>query len=107
MRKPAFGEANRGAVIAAVVGGTCGLIAVTIPLAIQTLDIRVLATARTHGLIGFLVSAPVGWVLGGQLAPRLAARLSERSADFVGGVLGGLLPVSGFIFWGWYLIQPR
>ena len=107
MNKPGFSEANLGAVIGAVLGAIGGLIAVTLPLAILSHDIRVLASARTFALIGFLVSTPVGWLLGGQIGPRLAGALNDRIAAIIGGILGGLLPVSGFALWGWYLIQPK
>src|SRR5438552_1459963 len=106
MRKPGFGEANLSAVIGAVCGAVGGLIAVTIPLAFLSQDIRALASGRTFALIGFLVSTPIGWLLGGQIGPRLVGALNERNADVVGGILGGLLPVGGFAVWGWYLIQP-
>ena len=107
MSKPGFSEANLGSVIGAVLGAIGGLIAVTLPLAILSHDIRMLASARTLALIGFLVSTPVGWLLGGQIGPRLAGPLDERIAAIIGGILGGLLPVSGFAFWGWYLILPE
>ncbi len=106
MRKLDFGETNLGAVIGAVFGAVGGLVAVAIPLTIIREDLRLLASARPYALVGFLVSAPVGWLLGGQISQRFGGRLGERSADILGGILGGLLPVGGFILWGWYLIQP-
>lgn len=106
MKKPDFGEANLGAVIRAVLGAVGGLVAVAIPLAIVRGDLGMLAYARPYALAAFLVSAPVGWLLGGQISQRLAGLLSERNAAVLGGILGGLLPVGGFMLWGWYLMQP-
>jgi len=104
MRKPGIGEANLGAVIGATVGAVGGLFAVTIPYAILTRDLSALSMARTYGLMGFIVSTPIGWILGGQISPRIEGRLSERAAGIIGGAIGGLVPVSGFIYWGWRLI---
>lgn len=106
MKKPRIGEGSLGAVVGAVVGAVGGLIAVTIPYAIVTRDLHALSAARTLGLIGFFVSTPVGWLLGGQIGPRLEGLLRERAAGIVGGLIGGLIPVGGFIYWGWRLISP-
>jgi hypothetical protein len=105
MRKPGLGEANLGAVTGAVVGAVGGLFAVAVPYAILTHDWRALSAARTLGLIGFLVSTPIGWLLGGQFGPRLEGLLRQRAAGIVGGVVGGLIPVGGFLYWGWRLVQ--
>ncbi len=92
--------------IAVVIGGMGGLVAIAIPLAILRGDIRALSEARAFGLVGFLVSATVGWFLGGQIGPRLERFLGERFAHVLGGVLGGLIPIAGLAFWGWYLVTP-
>lgn len=107
MRKPGFGEGSLGAVAGAVTGAAGGLVAVVLPLTIATGDIQMLTIARTLGIIGFLVSAPMGWFIGGQIGPRLEGKLSERAAGIIGGIVGGLVPVTGFILWGWYLITPK
>ena len=100
-----FGEPNLGAVIGASIGAVGGLFAVTIPYAILIRDIHALSMARTHGLMGFLVSAPVGWIIGGQIAPRLEGKLNERAAGIIGGIIGGMLPVGGFLYWGWRMVH--
>jgi hypothetical protein len=107
MRKPRLGEGSLGAVVGAVIGAAGGLIAVAIPWAIVRGDMRALLDARTLGIIGFLVSSPVGWLVGGQIGPRLEGRLSERAAGVIGGIFGGLVPVIGFALWGWYLMMPK
>ena len=104
MTKPGFGEANLGAVTGAIVGAVGGLFAVTIPCAILTRDIHVLSMSRNHALIGFLVSTPVGWIVGGQIGPRLESWLGERAAGIIGGIVGGLLPVGAFVYWGWRMV---
>ena len=105
MRKPSLGEPNLAAVIGAVTGAMGGLFAITVPYAIRTHDVTALNAARTLGLVGFLVSAPVGWLIAGQIGPRLEGKLGERAAAIIGGVLGGLVPVLGFVYWGWRLIS--
>jgi hypothetical protein len=107
MRKPDIGEPNLGAMVGAVVGAVGGLVALAMPLAIMRGDIKALSEARTLGLVGCLVSSTVGWFLGGQVGPWFEGRLSERNAGIIGGILGGLVPVAGFAFWGWYLATPR
>lgn len=106
MDKPRWGEPNLGAMIGVVVGGMGGLVAVAIPLAILRGEIKALSEARTFGVVGFLVSAAVGWFLGGQLGGRLGPLLGERCASIVGGILGGLIPVGALALWGWYLVTP-
>jgi hypothetical protein len=107
MKTPRFGEGSLGAVAGAVTGALGGLVAVVLPLAIMTRDIQALSAARTFGVIGWIVCWPVGWLIGGQIGPRLEGILSERNAGIVGGILGGLVPVAGFVLWGWYLVTPR
>jgi len=106
MKNPRFGEGSLGAVVGAVVGAVGGLVAVAIPYAIVTGNIQALSAARTLGIIGLLVSTPIGWILGGQIGPRLEGILGERGAGLIGGFLGGLVPIAGFAWWGWHLI-PR
>lgn len=104
MRTPSFGEANLGAVIGAMIGAVGGLFAVVIPYAILTRDLHSLSAARSLGVIGFIVSTPVGWIIGGQITPRLEGKLSDRSAGILGGVIGGLVPVGAFMLWGWHMV---
>jgi hypothetical protein len=104
MRKPRLGEGSLGAVIGAVVGAVGGLIAVALPFAIKYRDIQLLSEARTIGIIGFMVSAPLGWFIGGQIGPRLEGKFSERTAGIIGGILGGMIPVGALIFWGWRMV---
>jgi hypothetical protein len=103
MRKPRIGEGNLGASVGAMVGAIGGLVAVTLPLAIMSHDIHALSAARTLCVFSFFVCTPTGWIIGGQIGPRLEDILSERMAGVVGGFLGGLIPVSVFLLWGWSL----
>lgn len=105
MREPNFGKENLGAVIGAVTGAVGGLFAVAIPLAILTRNLQALSAARTFGLISFLVCTPIGWFAGGYLSHALTKTLGEKKAGILGGSLGGLLPVTGFTLWGFYMIM--
>jgi hypothetical protein len=51
-----------------------------------------------------LISAPVGWLIGGQLGPRFGDALRSERAEIAGGVLGGLVPVVLIALWGWYMV---
>ena len=104
MNKPRFGEANLGATIGAAVGSICGLFAVGIAPAILDHNIRQLLVAPSLGLAGFIISGPVGWLIGGQIGPRLARWLGERGGGAVGGIIGGLVPVAGFALWSWHMV---
>ncbi len=105
MREPSFGKENLGAVIGAVTGAMGGLVAVAIPLAILTRRLQALSDARTFGLISFLVCTPIGWFAGGYISHALTKRLGDKRAGIIGGLLGGLIPVTGFALWGFHMIM--
>ncbi len=104
MREPSFGKENLGAVIGAVTGALGGLFAVVIPLAILTRNIQMLSAARTLGIISFVVCTPIGWFAGGYICHVLTKILGAKKAGILGGLLGGLLPVTGFALWGLYVM---
>ena len=104
MKEPSVGKENLGAVIGAVIGAFGGLFAVAIPLAIMTRNLQVLSLARKFGLISFMVCVPIGWFAGGYISHALEKLLGKQKAGILGGVIGGLLPVTGFALWGWYLV---
>jgi hypothetical protein len=104
MKEPSIGKENFGAVIGAVVGAIGGLVAITIPYAVMTGDFQALSAARRFGLISFVVCVPAGWFGGGYLTHLLERRIPVKVAAWVGGLLGGLIPVSAFAAWGYYLI---
>jgi hypothetical protein len=104
MKEPSFGKENLGAVIGAVLAAVGGLVAIAIPYALLTGNLKALSAARTIGLIGFFVSTPIGWFAGGYLCAALETKLSQRAAAIVGGIIGGLLPVTGIALFGWWYI---
>jgi hypothetical protein len=104
MMEPSVGKENLGAVIGAVIGAIGGLFAIAIPLAVMTGNLQALSVARKIGLIGFLVSVPIGWFAGGYISHALEKRLNKKAAGIVGGIIGGLLPVTGIALFGWYII---
>jgi len=55
-------------------------------------------------LICFIVSGPVGWLIGGQIGPRFGQAFNTLRAEVVGGALGGLVPVLLIALWGWYMV---
>ncbi|MBP9901304.1 MAG: hypothetical protein V9H26_05115 [Verrucomicrobiota bacterium] len=105
MKEPSIGKENLGAVIGAVTGALGGLFAVAIPLAILTRNLQALSAARTFGLVSFLVCTPIGWFAGGYLSHAMTKRLGEKKAAMIGGLIGGLFPVTGFALWGFYMIM--
>jgi len=101
IRGPRLGEGSLGAVIGTVTGAVGGLLAVGIPVAIVSGDIRMIAQFRTLAIVGVLLCAPLGWLVGGQLGPRLGMALRHRHAEIVGGLMGGLAPVLAMSYWAW------
>jgi hypothetical protein len=104
MKEPSVGKENLGAVIGAVIGAIGGLFAITIPLAVMTGNLQALTVARKLGLVGFVISVPIGWFAGGYLSHALERILSKKAAGITGGIIGGLLPVTGIALYGWHLI---
>ncbi len=104
MKEPSVGKENLGAVIGAVIGAIGGLFAITIPLAVMTGNLQALSVARKLGLIGFLISVPIGWFAGGYLSHALEKILPKKAAGIIGGIVGGLLPVAGIAGYGWYIV---
>jgi len=107
MRKPTFGEANPGALAGAVIGGIGGLFAIGLAPAILERKLSLLFSTPLLGLLCWLVSLPMGWILGGQLGPRLGDLLHSPRAEIIGGVLGGMVPVALVAFWGWYMVMAH
>jgi hypothetical protein len=104
-RKPRLGEASLSALIGAVIGAVTGLVAVGIPLAIAERNFALIFTVRTLGIVGLLISAPAGWVLGGQLGPRFQNLLGARNGEIAGGIIGGLIPFALIFIWAWRMMH--
>ena len=47
----------------------------------------------------------IGWLAGGYISHALAKILGVQKAGILGGLLGGLIPVTGFALWGFYMIM--
>src|SRR5437870_13099537 len=107
MRKPELGESNMGALIGAVVASTGGLFAVGIARAIIRGNMALLFGTPKLGLVCWLVSLPVGWLIGGQLGPRLGEKFNTQRAEIIGGAIGGLVPVILIALWGWYIVTSH
>ena len=105
MRKPAFGEANQGALAGVIVGAIGGLFAIGLAPAIISGHIAFLFGTPLLGLICWLVSGPLGWFIGGQIGPRIGERFHSLKAEIIGGALGGLVPVIAIVLWGWYMVR--
>ena len=102
-RKPTIGEANLAALIGAVIGSVGGLFAVGLIPAIVTRKLQYLIAAPTLSVVCFFGSGAIAWLLAGQIGPRLERLLGIRTANVIGGIIGGLLPLSGLAYWGWHL----
>ena len=103
--EPSVGKENLGAVIGAVIGAVGGLFAIAIPLAIMTGNVQRLSDARKLGLFGFLVSVPIGWFAGGYISHALEKKIPRKAAGVIGGILGGMLPVTAIALLGWYIVS--
>lgn len=102
MRKPEWGELNRGALAGVLTGSLGGMIALRLPIAIHYRDLVLLVNVPKLALISCLLSAAVGWFLGGQLGPLLREKFRSPKAELIGGVLGGLLLVLALMGVGWH-----
>lgn len=105
MMEPSVGKENLGAVIGALIGAVGGLFAIAIPLAIMTGNVQRLSDARKLGLFGFLVSVPIGWFAGGYISHALEKKIPRKAAGIIGGILGGMLPVTAIALLGWYIVS--
>jgi hypothetical protein len=103
MNEPSVGKENLGAVIGAVVGAIGGLVAIAIPYAVLTRNFQNLSAARNFGLFSFVICTPIGWFAGGYLSHLLGKIMPAKPANIIGGVIGGLLPVTGVALYGWHL----
>ena len=107
MRRPSIAGANMGALVGAIVGATGGLFAVGIAPAVIDRSAASLFGTPILGLICFFISGLFGWLIGGQIGPRFGDLFQPRSAEVLGGVLGGLVPVTLIALWGWYMVTPH
>ena len=103
MRKPSLGEYNLGAVAGAVVGSIGGLFVIGLVRAILGRNIALLLSAPILSFMSWLVCGTVGWLLGGQIGPRLGEKFYSERAEYLGGALGGLIPVLLVALWAWYM----
>jgi hypothetical protein len=104
---PSFGESNMGALAGAIVGAVGGLFGVGFASAVIGRNLALLLDTPVLSLICFFISGSIGWILGGQIGPRLGDRFQTSRAEIIGGLFGGLLPVTGIALWGWYMITPH
>ena len=93
-----------GALVGAIIGAIGGLFGVGIAAAVIGRNPALLLDTPLLGLICFFISGSIGWVLGGQIGPRLGDRFQTRRAEIIGGLLGGLVPVTVIVLWGWYMV---
>ena len=103
MRKPPLGEYNLGALAGTVVGSIGGLFAIGLVRAILGRNIALLLSMPILGLFSWIICGGLGWLLGGQIGPRFDDKFNSQSAEYLGGALGGLIPVILVACWAWYM----
>jgi hypothetical protein len=103
MRKPPLGDYNLGALAGAVTGSVGGLFVIGLVRAILGGHLAALLIAPILSLISWLLCGAIGWLLGGQIGPRLGEKFYSERAEYLGGALGGLIPVLLVAWWAWYM----
>jgi hypothetical protein len=103
MRGHSIGELNLGAVAGVVIGSIGGLFAIGTVRAILGGDIRLLFSMPILGFLSWVVCGIIGWFVGGQIGPRLGEKYYSQTAEYIGGAIGGLIPVLLVTLWAWYM----
>jgi len=103
MRRPGFGEASFGAVSGTVVAAIGGLFAIGVAAAVIEKNPAELFQTPILSLISWLICAPAGWLIGGQIGPRLGERFNSPKLEVIAGGFGGLIPVALTALLGWYV----
>ena len=102
-RRPPIGEPNLAALVAAVIGCLGGLFALGIAPAIITRNPQYLAAYPKLNVVSFLLCGSIGWLIGGQIGPRLEKFCGPQRGMVIGGIVGGIMPITGVIMLSWYL----
>lgn len=103
MKGPPIGQPNLAALIGAITGAVSGLFAVGVAPAIAVGSLRLLVAYPNISFVCFLISGPIGWLLGGQIGPRLERRYPHVQAHWIAGIAAGLIPFVLIVLWGWYM----
>ena len=98
-----FGRPNLGGMAGAAVGAIGGLFALGVIPAIISRDVRLIFNTPLLNLFCWLISLPIGWLIGGWIGRPLGNRFQSERAEIVGGVVGGLVPVILIALAGWQL----
>ena len=93
-----------GALAGAVVASIGGLFAIGIARAIVYRNPAHLFGTPVVGLVSFVISGPIGWIIGGQIGPRIGVKYNSPRAEIISGGLAGLIPVFLIGLWGWYMV---
>jgi hypothetical protein len=104
---PNEAEGDLGALAGAIVAGVGGLFALGVAPAIIYRDLSLMFRTPMLGMACLLAGGPTGWFLGGWIGRFFGKTLRRRGCEIVGGVFGGLVPVSAIILLGWYLTIPH
>ena len=104
---PSFGGASVGALAGSIAGAIGGLFALGIAPALISRNPALLFETPMLGLVSFLISGALGWIIGGQIGPRLGKRIRFGPAELIAGLLGGLVPVMMLALLGWYVVTAH